>query len=209
MPRFPASLIGALAATGLLAVAGAVSAEPVGAANTAALGTGYTAADAPLGSPTELRIDLQGRVAARCELVTPPAPMSRLALTRDGESQAAFAIDCNAPFVMRVRSGEGAFASVDPTPGIATRVPYEVSVAVGTDAGRQDLGWCDAAALTDAAVGACAFSPAAASHGWSSGDATAIDQTGAVRLRWQADPEGSPLLGDYQDTITIELEVRS
>lgn len=208
MSRSPASLIGALAATAMLAAAGAVSAEPSGA-DAMAMGAGFSTMDAPLGSPTELRIDLQGRVAARCELVTPPAPMSRLALTRDGESQAAFAIDCNAPFIMRVRSGEGGFASVDPTPGIATRVPYEVSVAVGTDAGRQDLGWCDAAALTDAAVGACAFSPAAASRGWSSGDAAAIDQTGAVRLRWQADPEGAPLLGDYQDTITIELEVRS
>lgn len=209
MSQSLASLIGALAATTLLAGAGAASAETIGAGNTAALGSGYTATDAPLGSPTELRIDLKGRVTARCELVTPPAPIGRLPLDRAGESQAAFAIDCNAPFILRVRSGEGGFASVDPTPGIETLMPYQVSVAVGTDAGRQDLGWCDAAALTNTAAAGCVFSPAAASRGWSSGDATAIDQTGALRLRWEEKTSGAPLLGAYRDTIIIELEVRS
>ena len=209
MSQSHAPLIGALAAATMLAWSGSALAETIAAPDLAAMGSGYSAADAPLGSPTELRIDLKGRVAARCDLVTAPAPMSRLALTRAGESQSAFAIDCNAPFILRVRSDEGGFASVDPTPGIETLMPYQVSVAVGTDAGRQELGWCDAAALTDNSAGGCEFSPADASRGWSSGDATAIDQSGSLRLRWDQAASEAPLLGRYRDTIVIELEVRS
>ena len=208
MSQSLASLIGALAATTMLAWSGAASAENIGA-DLLALGSGYTVSDAPLGAPTELRIDLTGRVASRCDLVAPPAAMSRLAVTQAGESQSAFTIDCNAPFILRVRSGQGGFASVDPTPGIETMVPYELSVAVETDAGRQDLGWCDAAALTDTAAAGCAFAANAAERGWSSGDATAIDRTGALRLRWDKTTSEAPLLGAYRDTIIIELEVRS
>lgn len=208
MSQSLASLSGALVAATLLAggYAGAASAETLAVA---AMGSGYTAMDAPLGSPTELRVDLKGSVAPRCELVTPPAEMSRLPLTRDGESQSGFAIDCNTPFILRVRSGEGGFASVDPTPGIETLVPYQVSVAVGTDGGRQDLGWCDAAALTEVSAGSCAYAPAGATRGWSSGEAVAIRQTGALRLRWKENTAGAPLLGAYRDTLIIELEVRS
>src|SRR5690606_22879026 len=129
------SLIGALAATGLLAAAGGAAAEPL---DVLANGPGYTAADAPLGSPTELRIDLKGRVEARCELTTPPAPMDGMALDHAGEARSDFAIDCNAPFIMRVVSGAGGFASLQPAPGIATLKPYQLSVTVGTDEGRQD-----------------------------------------------------------------------
>lgn len=203
-----ASLIGALVATTTLAWSGAAFAEIRGV-DLAALGSGYTASDAPLGVPTELRIDLKGRVAARCELLSPPAPMGKLALTRPGASQAAFAIDCNTPFLLRVRSGKGGFANPAPTPGITPLLPYQLSVAVGTDAGRQDLGWCDAAALTDIAAGSCVYAPTSASNGWSSGDATAIRQAGTVKLRWSDAPSEAPLLGDYSDIIVIELEVRS
>lgn len=193
----------------LLTLIAAAIAGPAVAADVSVFGSGYTAADAPLGAPTELRIDLKGRVPARCEVVTPPAAMDNLALTRAGEDEAGFAIDCNAPFILRVRSDKGGFASVDPTPGIETLMPYQLAVAVGTDAGHQNLGWCDAAALTDAGAAGCAFSPAAASQGWSSGEATAINQTGALRLRWDQTASGTPLLGRYRDTIVIELEVRS
>lgn len=208
MSQSLASLIGALVATTMLAWSGAASAETL-SADMAAMGSGYTALDAPLGAPTELRIDLTGRIASRCDLVTPPVAMGRLAVTRAGQSQSAFTIDCNAPFILRVRSGKGGFASVDPTPGIETMVPYQLGVTVETDAGRQDLGWCDAAALTDDAVADCAFAPNAARRGWSSGEATAIDRTGALRLRWEESTSDAPLLGAYRDTIIIELEVRS
>ena len=209
MSHLHASLIGALAATTMLAWSGAASAETSAVRPLAALGSGYSADDAPLGAPTELRIDLQGRIAARCELITPPALAARLALGRAGSAQAAFSIDCNAPFRLRVRSRAGGFASVDPTPGIEALAPYEASVSVGTDAGPQELGWCDAAALTDAGAGGCDFSPSSGDHGWSSGEATAINQTGALRLRWTEAAADAPRLGDYRDTIVIELEVRS
>lgn len=172
-------------------------------------GPGYSAADAPLGGPTELRIDLKGRVPARCELTSPPVISGQLPIHRAGESETAFAIDCNTPFLLRVRSGAGGMASVEPTPGITTLMPYEVAVAVGTDAGRRDLGWCRSEALAGGAADGCAFSAAGAERGWSSEDATAIDQTGTVRLRWREAPADAPLLGSYRDTITIELELRS
>lgn len=207
MPRTLASLIGALAATTVLAGAGVVFAEP--AAHVGAVGSGYTSIDAPLGASSELRIDLKGRVAARCDLVAPPMFGGVLSVQRAGQTEAGFKIDCNAPFIMRVRSAEGGFASVNPTPGIQPLAPYELSVAVHTDEGRQDLGWCAAAALTADVASACGYAPGAAGGGWSSGEATAINQTGSVRLRWNEPANGAPLLGDYRDTIVIELEVRS
>ena len=207
MSRSLASLIGALAATGLLAVAGVAVAEP---SDLLANGAGYTASDAPLGSPTELRIDLKGRVEARCDLTAPPAPMDNMALDHAGEVRSDFDIDCNAPFILRVVSGAGGFANRHATPGIETLKPYQMSVAVGTDEGRQDLGWCEASDLAANAAGdGCAYSAGSAAGGWSSGEATAIDQTGALRLRWDDKTTGAPLLGDYRDTIVIELEVRS
>ena len=58
-------------------------------------------------------------------------------------------------------------------------------------------------------LGSTRTSTSPATRGWSSGDETAIDQTGTVRLRWEENKSGAPLLGDYRDTIVIELEVRS
>ena len=157
----------------------------------------FSAIEAPLGAPTELAIELRGRVAARCELVTPPRP-SGLALRAAGSAESEFKFDCNAPFTVKVRSANGGFASDGL---LSARLPYELSIRLGTDAGQRDLGWCDSASL--GAGGACAFG---GSRGWSSGDDTAIDQDGRLRLRWR---EGAPLTGAYRDTITIELEVRS
>ena len=206
MSKSIASLIGALAASTLLAWSGHAAAEP---ADLLGLGAGYTAADAPLGAATELAIDLRGRVAARCELTTPPAEMTQLALGRSGQAQTAFALDCNTPFLMRVRSGAGGFRNDEATVGVEPMLPYEISVAVDTDEGRQDLGWCDASALTDMPGKACAYAPTAAGRGWSSGEAIAIDQKGQLRLRWSDNASERPLLGAYRDIIVIELEVRS
>jgi hypothetical protein len=195
----------------LTALTGALIAVAAPAlASASDFGPGYTASDAPLGAPTELRIDLKGRVAARCDLTTPPAISGVLPVHRAGKAEAGFKVDCNTPFILRVRSAEGGFASVGAAlPGIETLAPYEVSVVLRTDDGLQDLGWCNAADLTEAAVGDCDYAPGSATRGWSSGDATAIDQTGTVRLRWDEKTTGAPLLGDYRDTIVIELEVRS
>lgn len=205
MTHLRKKLIGALAAAIAFAWAGsAFAADPIGA-----LGAGYTAADAPLGAPTELRVDLRGQVAARCDLTAPPAIGGRLDFGQAGQVQSSFAIDCNTPFILRVRSRHGAFAGVDPTPGVATETPYEVAVDVGTNAGRRSLGWCQSAALSDQPVGGCAFAPGAADGGWSSDDAIAIDQTGTVRLRWDAPDDSAPRLGSYGDIIVIELEVRA
>lgn len=203
-----AAWIGAFAASMTLAWASGAAASS-GEGDVATLGVGYSAADAPLGSAAELRIDLLGRVEARCELTTPPGPMGQLRLSRPGEVRTGFGLDCNTPFVLRVRSQSGAFRSVDPGIGTASELPYEISVAVGTDRGRQDLGWCASSALTETPDQACAFGRGAADRGWSSQDATAIDQKGELRLRWSTGDAERPLLGDYGDVIVIEIEVRS
>jgi hypothetical protein len=108
---------------------------------------------------------------------------------------------------LRVRSGEGAFVAEHMREGIAPRIAYDLAVDVDTDAGFQALGWCRADQLADAESGGCAFGTV---NGWSSGDATAIDRTGTMRLRWNAPREGDdPVLGRYRDTIVVELAVRA
>lgn len=206
MTLFPASLIGALAASTVLAWSGAALAGPA-AEDAAAMGAGYTALDAPLGSPTELRIDIHGRVAARCELVSPPALTSRLDLARPGQARADFTIDCNTPFTLRVRSGEGGFAGMEPTIGAASLVPYEMSLDVGTDTGVRPLGWCRSEQLTETGSSGCVFG--GAGQGWSSGEDTAIGRKGTMHLRWREQQQDAPAFGRYRDTVTIVLEVRS
>ncbi|WP_077146973.1 hypothetical protein [Sphingopyxis sp. KK2] len=187
-------------------IGGAASAS-AGEMSVAALGAGYTAYDAPLGLSTELRIDLRGEVAARCRMAAPPMLAQQLDFNRDGQAQANFGLDCNAPFQLRVRSGEGSFAAESAREGIASHIPYEVSIDVDTDAGRNALGWCRADQLSDQASGGCVFGTGS---GWSSGDATAIDRTGTMKLRWSGRGEAeAPALGRYRDTIVVELTVRS
>jgi hypothetical protein len=197
-----AKLTGALVAAAGLAWTGAAWAEPN-------YGPGYTAFDAEVGPATELSIDLRGEVSARCELNAPDS-LDRIRLNEAGETSSDFAIDCNTPFLLSVRSANGGLAAVDPRFGIAERTDYSLGVEVGTDQGRQDLGWCLSAELAPGASAGCAFGAAAPDGGWSSGEATAINQTGALRLRWDGqDAADLPRLGIYQDNIIIEVEVRS
>jgi hypothetical protein len=186
---------------GIGGAATASAAEP----DAAALGSGYTAGDAPLGAPTELRIELSGTVAPRCRMTSAPALAGQPDLTRQGEMRAQFGIDCNTPFRLRVRSGEGGFSAQDPHDGAARLIPYEIAVAVDTDSGTNALGWCGADQLANQG-GSCAFGR----DGWSSGDATAINRSGMVQLRWAAPGTAGTLpLGRYRDTIVVELAVRA
>lgn len=205
MPHPLASLIGAFAASAALACAGAASAEMA----PGALGAGYTSADAPLGASTELEIHVRGRVSARCEVATSPTGLDRVDMGGRGQTRGVFGIDCNTPFIFRVRSEHGGFAGDAGLSGVQPLAPYQMQVELGTDQGRQNLGWCNAAALSESPTGACAFASSATEGGWSSRDAVAINETGAVTLRWDAPPEGEARAGAYRDTIIIELEVRS
>jgi hypothetical protein len=190
----------------LLGGIGSATAASAAEPDAAVLGTGYTAGDAPLGAPTELRIELSGTVAPRCRMTSAPALAGQPDLTHRGEMRAQFGIDCNTPFRLRVRSGEGGFSAQDRHDGNARLIPYEIAVAVDTDSGANALGWCAADQLADQS-GSCAFG---SREGWSSGDATAINRSGAVQLRWAAPREAGALpLGRYRDTIVVELAVRS
>ncbi len=189
---------------GSVGVVASASAADLGVA---ALGSGYTASDAPLGAPSELTVDLRGEVPARCRLASPPVLAQRLDFNQAGDVQAHFGLDCNAPFQLRVRSGEGAFVTDHARQGIASRIAYDLSVDVDTDEGLSALGWCRADQLTDRGTGGCTFG---SGDGWSSGDATAIEKTGTMRLRWNGPREGDEaVLGRYRDTIVVELAVRA
>lgn len=205
MSRRLASLIGAFALSAVSATAGVAVAEVVPAASAA--GGGYTAMDAPLGAPVELRVDIVGEIASRCDLTSGALVLDPVDLTRAGEIQAGFRLDCNTPFTLRVRSQGGGFVNDAPAPGVRSSADYQLAVDVTTDAGRRNLGWCDAAELADGGAGSCAFAPQGG--GWSSGEDTAIDKAGAVRLRWTDENRSAPLFGDYRDTITIELKARA
>ena len=204
MSRPFASLIGAFVASTVLACAGSALAEPM----SGDLGAGYTSIDAPLGAPTELQIKVGGRVPARCEVGQPARGLNAMDVGRSGVAEGAFGIDCNTPFIFRVRSMSGGFASDSSLQGVQTLAPYQVQVELGTDQGRQNLGWCDSASLNGSS-GACQFGASSADGGWSSQDAVAIEETGSLKLRWDAPSDGEARLGAYHDTIIIELEVRS
>ena len=191
-------LLGGIGGAGVASAAGS---------DAAALGSGYTAADAPLGAPTDLRIELSGTVSPRCRMTSAPALAERPDLARSGEMQAQFGLDCNTPFNLRVRSGEGGFVAETPREGVKPVVPYELAVAVNTDSGPNALGWCGAEQLSQPNGNACPFG---SGEGWSSGEATAINRTGTMRLRWSAPAATDALpLGRYRDTIVVELAVRS
>jgi hypothetical protein len=206
MRRLTVTLYGACALLLLSGGAGGAMAGPLAGDGIAKLGAGYTENDALLGAPTELRIGLLGQVSPRCRLTSLPAIAQQLDFNRHGDAEARFGLDCNAPFDLRVHSGEGGFAAEEIREGVARRIPYEISVDVETDAGPNALGWCRADQLSDRQGGSCTFG----TEGWSSGGATAIDRSGEMHLRWNAPGEADdPALGRYRDTIVIELSVRS
>jgi hypothetical protein len=200
MARSITSIASAIALTATLAFAGQAAADP-------AYGPGYTANDAPLGDAAEVKIELVGRVSARCEVSTASINMTGLRLGGEGSASGDFNIDCNAPFSLHVASERGGMASETPLPGVLALLPYELSVDVATDLGSQDLGWCSASAVAASPVGSCSFGQA--TGGWSSGDGVAIGKTGSLKLRWNGPGEGEGRLGDYADVITITLGVRS
>ena len=199
LPRTCAALL-------LLAGLAAPGAALAGDANVAAFGAGYSAHDAPLGAPSELRIDLVGTVTPRCRMANAPVP-APLNLNGGGETQTSFTLDCNAPFRMRVHSDHGGMLAETQREGIAQVVPYDVAFTVGTDQGARPLGWCTAEQLVDVARAHCPFG---FGSGWSSDHAVAINETGTLGLRWSNPQEAAePALGRYRDTIVIELSVNS
>lgn len=189
----------------LVGIAGAATAWAADE-SVAALGPGYSAEGAPLGAPTELQIELRGEVPARCRMTSPPVLAGRLDFNRSGDAQSSFGLDCNAPFLLSVRSGQGGFAAQETHMGTAQLIPYEIAVDIDTDSGMNALGWCRSSQLTDGLDVQCPFG----AQGWSSGDATSINRTGSLSVRWNAPVEGeAPPLGQYRDTIVVDVAVRS
>jgi len=172
----------------------------------ALLPSAATAADAPpdmLGAPVSLTLDLTGKVPSRCGFVTAPATSANLGdLTVAGNIALPFKLDCNAPYAIKVRSDHGALARVGQAPAgspFPITLDYVVGLTVATDLAPVS-GQCAVSTLSSQA---CSWSA-----GLSSGDGVSIGTNGSLTVSWTA-PAQTRLAGQYQDQITLTVEVRA
>ena len=172
---------------------------------TAGLGAAWPAA-AEIGPADTLTLGVTGEVQQRCGFKTPPAAsLSIGVLDQAGSAVLPLMVDCNTGFHVRMTSANGSLAAQQPSAMFGNRLDYEVRFQVGTDAGPMEAA-CAASALK---YGGCAlYGPTAGSGGLSSGDAVAIDETGALTIDWAA-PSEVLTAGAWSDTLTIVLEARS
>ncbi|MCS6622533.1 hypothetical protein N0B44_06405 [Roseibacterium beibuensis] len=158
------------------------------------------------GPADSLAFGIIGEVQQRCGFKSAPAPS--LAIGDLGEAGSAvlpLAVDCNTGFRVRMTSANGSLKAQRPSSMFGNDLDYQVRFQVGTDAGSLESA-CAASALR---YGGCAlYGPTAGSGGVSSGDAIAIDETGALTIDWPA-PSEVLTAGAWSDTLTIVLEARS
>jgi len=164
------------------------------------------------GAPDALTLDLRGHVASHCGFQTPPPKSVDFGdLTVAGSASAAFTLNCNAPFRLRISSANGAMALQNPPQaapvGFDQSDPYQLAVSFATDLGAVSSGACDSSDLKTSS-GRCPCYGAGPGQGLSSGDGVSIGKDGAVSLSWSA-PRTKLVAGAYADTITIVVEVRS
>ena len=162
-----------------------------------------------------LTVDLAASIAQRCGIKAVGATTLTGASIDRAESYAFdFTLDCNTPFAIGVKSGNGALklagsSAIDAAgQGFSILKPYAVSLSVQTDNGPLEGGSCASEKLTG--PGQCAFYGASSGEGLSSGQRTAIERTGSVGVSWTVvDGEARRAAGTYQDTLTIIVGVRS
>lgn len=173
--------------------------------------TGAQALDSAPG-PDLVTIEVSARVVDRCGFSVAPKNMTAAAdLTVAQAIAFDFTLDCNTPFVIGVRSANGAMThrGAPDASGFAFAKRYEVGLAVATSgAGLAPLP-CHSDTLTADASARCAFYGSQVGEGLASGDDTAIGKPGTLTVRWD-DGGGGPRLaaGDYTDTLTIAVAAR-
>lgn len=175
------------------------------AALTAALGAA-SPVSAENGPADSLTLGVTGEVQQRCGFKTPPAASLSIGdLDRSGSAVLPLVVDCNTGFRVRMTSANGSLAAQRPSAVFGNRLDYRVRFQVGTDAGPLEAA-CAASALNH---GGCAlYGPTAGSGGLSSGNAIAIEESGALTIDWAA-PSEILTAGAWSDTLTIVLEARS
>jgi hypothetical protein len=156
-----------------------------------------------VGLPVSLTLNLTGAIAPHCGFSSSPEASVALGdLGTNGSLSVPFTVDCNALFDVKVASSGGALTNADVTAApesFATRLDYTVGLSVATDLATVS-GACAVSALS--ATG-CALG-----SGLSSGNGVAIGTAGALTLSW-AKPALKPVAGNYQDRLTLVVEVRS
>lgn len=170
-------------------------------------------ADTPGGDT--LTVDLSAAIAQRCGIApSGSSSLSGASLDRAESHAFDFAIDCNTPFAIGVRSSSGglslaASGTLDTAgDGFSTLKPYSVALELQTDNGPMSGGKCGSAALT--AAGSCAFYGASSGEGLGSGQRTAIRRTGSMTIAWSAgEDEARRAAGTYRDTLTIIVGPRT
>jgi hypothetical protein len=154
---------------------------------------------------SKVAVRLQGDILPACAItdsLTSGATLVSLALpdiTRPGQMDYGFTVDCNAPFDYRLEAKYGMLTHVDESTtsgAFAKTVPYDVAIHIPTD-GITINDRCSGESLRTGHVG-CPFS--------NSGSGIALASKGKLTLAWA--PKGILLAGKYTDKLTITLGVR-
>jgi hypothetical protein len=121
-------------------------------------------------------------------------------VSRPGQKDFYFVVNCNAPFQYRLEAQYGALTQNDAGPvgpGLATSVPYDVAMHIPTDGATID-DRCAGESIHAGQV-RCPFS--------SSGEGIAIGSRGRLTVAWSA-AAGIPIAGAYEDNIKLTVGVR-
>lgn len=173
------------------------------------------------GTPTtdRLTVDITATLVERCGLGAGSNPASAEGRIDRSETLVfSFALDCNTPFRIGVNSANGAMRMTGAPAnndrraedGFAVEKSYRVALSVDTDDGLLDGGTCRSRDLTSN-EGDCPFYGDRPGRGLSSREATAINRTGTLTVRWDAEDqeEGARhAAGLFQDTLTVVVGPR-
>lgn len=161
-----------------------------------------------------VKIVVIAELKARCGFGSRPQDPSGIAdLTVPGSITIPFSLECNAPFVIGVKSGSGGFKS-SRTPdasGFRFVQPYTATLNVDTDRQRRDIDQrCSSTVLTEASTARCDMRASAAGQGVRSGNAVSVGGDASLTVQWSPDASAPRLIaGAYQETITIYLAART
>jgi hypothetical protein len=120
-------------------------------------------------------------------------------ITRPGQRDYAFVVNCNAPFGYRLEARHGALTNDDGSvapAGFIASVPYDVAILIPTDISTiRDN--CTGASIRAGQVN-CPFSD--------SGNGIALGREAKLTVAWR--PRGVPVAGRYTDRLAITLGAR-
>lgn len=170
----------------------------------AALGTTVIVSAAALAA-TGVTVKVEGFIPQECAISSAGRSTSYgmdvdiADVTRPGQKDYAFVVNCNAPFSYRLEARHGALKRDDgsATPeGFTASVPYNVAVLIPTDASTISDN-CTGESIRAGQV-SCAFSD--------SGNGIALGQEAKLTVVWR--PQGMPVAGRYTDRLAITVGAR-